>query len=51
MSRLLELPTAVEIAGVELGTIGVIVLILVLIGGLLLSLYALWVALFFFGSR
>jgi hypothetical protein len=51
MSHLLALPMAVEIAGVELGTIGVIVLILVLIGGLLLSLWALWVALFFFGSR
>ena len=51
MSPLLVLLATVEIAGVELGTIGVIVLILVLIGGLLLSLYALWVALFFFGSR
>jgi hypothetical protein len=51
MSRLLALPTAVEIAGVELGTIGVILVILVLIGGLLLSLWALWTALFFFGSR
>ena len=49
MSPLLVLLATVEIAGVELGTIGVIVLILVLIGGLLLSLYALWVALFFFG--
>jgi len=51
MSRFLVLPATVEIAGVELGTVGVIVLILVLIGGLLLSLWALWVALFFIGSR
>jgi hypothetical protein len=51
MSRLLVLSATVEIAGVELGTIGVILLILVLIGGLLLSLWALWVALFFLGSR
>jgi hypothetical protein len=51
MSRLLELPTAVEIAGVELGTIGVILVILVLLGGFLLSLWALWVALFVIGSR
>jgi hypothetical protein len=51
MSLLLVLPATVEIAGIELGTIGVILLILVLIGGLLFSLWALWVALFFFGSR
>jgi hypothetical protein len=51
MSRLLALPTAVEIAGVELGTIGVILVILVLLGGFLLSLWALWVALFVIGSR
>ena len=51
MSRLLALPTAVEIAGIEFGTIGVILLILVLLGGFLLSLWALWVALFVIGSR
>jgi membrane-bound ClpP family serine protease len=51
MSHLLALPTAVEIAGIEFGTIGVILLILVLIGGLLFSLWALWVTLFIFGSR
>ena len=41
----------VEIAAVELGTIGVILLILVLIGGLFVSLWALWVVLFWIGSR
>jgi len=51
MSRLLALQATVDIAGIELGTIGVIVLILVLVGGFLLSLYALWVLLFFIGSR
>ncbi len=51
MSPLLILSATVEIAGVELGTIGVILLILVLIGGFLFSLWALWVALFLFGSR
>ena len=51
MSSLLALPTAVEIAGIELGTIGVILVILVLLGGFLLSLWALWVALFVIGSR
>jgi hypothetical protein len=51
MSHLLALPTAVEIAGIELGTIGVILVILVLLGGFLLSLWALWVALFVIGSR
>ena len=50
MSRLLALPATVDIAGVELGTIGVILLILVLIGGFLFSLWALWVALYWFGS-
>ena len=51
MSHLLALPAAVEIAGIELGTIGVILVILVLLGGFLLSLWALWVALFVIGSR
>ena len=51
MSHLLALPTAADAAGVELGTIGVILVILVLIGGLLFGLWALWVTLFFFGSR
>jgi hypothetical protein len=51
MSRLLALPATVDVAGIELGTIGVILLILVLIGGLLFGLWALWVTLFFFGSR
>ena len=41
----------VEIAGVELGTIGVILLILVLLGGLFVGLWALWVVLFWIGSR
>jgi hypothetical protein len=50
MSPLLILSATVEIAGVELGTIGVILLILVLIGGFLFSLWALGVALFWFGS-
>ena len=51
MSHLLVLPMAVEIAGIELGTIGVILLILVLIGGLLLGLWAFWVMLFFIWGR
>ena len=51
MSLLLVLPATVEIAGIELGTIGVILLILVLLGGLAVSLWALWVLLFFIGSR
>jgi hypothetical protein len=51
MSHLLALPATVEIAGVELGMIGVILVTVVLIGGLLFSLWALWVTLFFFGSR
>ena len=50
MSPLLALPATVEIAGVELGTIGVIVLIIVLIGGALATLWAVGVALFWFGS-
>ena len=40
-----------DVAGIELGTIGVILLILALIGGFFLSLWALWVALFPIGSR
>ena len=51
MSRLLLIPATVDVAGIELGTIGVILLILVLIGGFFLSLWALWVALFLIGSR
>jgi hypothetical protein len=51
VGAMLNLPATVDVAGVELGTIGVILLILVLIGGLLLSLWALWVVLFFIGSR
>jgi hypothetical protein len=42
---------SVNLAGIELGTIGVILLILVLLAGLLLSLWALWVLLFAIGSR
>ena len=51
MSRLLLIPATVDVAGIELGTIGVILLILALIGGFFLSLWALWVALFLIGSR
>jgi len=50
MSPLLALLATVEIAAVELGTIGVIVLIIVLIGGALATLWAVGVALFWFGS-
>ena len=46
-----NLAASLSLAAVELGTIGVIVLILVLTAGLLLSLWALWVLLFVFGSR
>jgi hypothetical protein len=48
---MLRFPATVEVLGVELGTLGVILLILVLLGGLAMSLWALWVALFFIGSR
>ncbi|HEX5926449.1 MAG TPA: hypothetical protein VFY45_21640, partial [Baekduia sp.] len=48
---ILKLPVAVDVAGLELGTLGVILLILVLIGGCFLTLWALLVALFFIGSR
>jgi hypothetical protein len=41
MSRLLLIPATVDVAGIELGTIGVILLILALIGGFFLSLCAL----------
>lgn len=41
MSRLPVLPATVDIAGFELGTIGVILLILVLISGFLFSVWAL----------
>jgi hypothetical protein len=51
IGAILKFSATVEIAGVELGTIGVIVLILVLIGGFLVSLWALWVLLFAIGSR
>jgi len=47
----LSVPATVDVLGLELGTLGVILLILVLIGGLLVSLWALWVVLFFIGSR
>ena len=46
----LILSATVEIASVELGTIGVILLIIVLIGGALATLWAVGVALFWFGS-
>ena len=42
---------SVDVAGVELGTLGVILLIVMLLGGLLLGLWALWVLLFVIGSR
>ena len=48
---MLRFPATVEVLGVELGTLGVILLILVLLGGLAMSLWALWVVLFFIGSR
>jgi hypothetical protein len=48
---ILRLPATVEVLGLELGTLGVILLILVLLGGLALSVWALWVVLFFIGSR
>ena len=51
MSRLLLIPATVDVAGIELGTIGVILLILALIGGFFLSLWALGVALFLIGAR
>ena len=43
-----NLTASVSLAAVKLGTMSVIV---VLIAGLLLSLWALWVLLFAFGSR
>jgi hypothetical protein len=51
VGAILKFPATVDVAGIELGTIGVILLILVLIGGLLLGLWAFWVLLFFIGSR
>jgi len=48
---MLRFPATVEVLGVELGTLGVILLILVLLGGLAMSIWALWVVLFFIGSR
>ncbi len=48
---MLKFPATVEVLGVELGTLGVILLILVLLGGLAMSLWVLWVVLFFIGSR
>jgi hypothetical protein len=48
---MLSFPATVDVLGLELGTLGVILLILVLLGGLALSLWALWVVLFFIGSR
>jgi hypothetical protein len=51
MSRLLLIPATVDVAGIELGTIGVVLLILASIGGCFLSLCALWVAFLLIGSR
>jgi len=51
VGAILNCSATVEIVGVELGTIGVILLILVLIGGLFVGLRALWVVLFWIGSR
>ena len=51
VGAVLSFPATVEVFGLELGTLGVILLILVLLGGLALSLWALWVLLFFIGSR
>jgi len=51
VGAMLNSPATVEVFGLELGTLGVILLILVLLGGLALSLWALWVVLFFIGSR
>ena len=51
VGALLRFPATVEVLGVELGTLGVILLILVLLGGLALSLWTLWVLLFFIGLR
>jgi hypothetical protein len=51
VDTILKFPATVDVAGIELGTIGVILLILVLIGGLLLSLWALFVVLFWLDSR
>ena len=48
---ILTLPATVDVLGLELGTLGVIVLILVLLGGLAMSLWAFWVLLFFIGTR
>jgi hypothetical protein len=48
---ILRFPATVDVLGLELGTLGVILLILVLLGGLALSVWALWVLLFFIGSR
>jgi hypothetical protein len=51
VDTILKFPATVDVAGIELGTIGVILLLLVLIGGLLLSLWALFVVLFWLDSH
>jgi hypothetical protein len=51
VAAVLKFPATVDVAGIELGTIGVILLILVLIGGLVISVWVLLVVLFWFGSR
>jgi hypothetical protein len=48
VGAILTFPATVDVAGIELGTIGVILVILV---GLALGLWTLWVVLFFLGSR
>ena len=51
VAGMLSVSATVDVSGLELGTLGVILLILVLLGGLAVSLWALWVVLFFIGSR
>jgi hypothetical protein len=51
VAGMLSVSATVDVFGLELGTLGVILLILVLLGGLAVSLWALWVLLFFIGSR
>jgi hypothetical protein len=51
VGAILKFPATVEVAGLELGTLGVILLILVLIGGLVVGLWFLLVVLFWIGSR
>jgi hypothetical protein len=48
VGAILTFPATVDVAGIELGTIGVILVILV---GLALGLWTPWVVLFFLGSR